>query len=192
MRHQWVVRFELVLFYAVMIFFVHNTLLLFSAEDDHVLASLKEDYTCPICLEIVKSPKLTPRGHVFCGVCIDLCIEIRGVCPLTKEQVRKDQLFKLRLISQTAKYLKSFQDDDLEESASNAEEFQDHIFYKPGMRPYTREDFMRYCVEGFKSSIKYGCDCAIMTVVYISLTATIYLGFIFYLFHSQAFSSLNL
>ena len=191
MRCQLVFRCKLALFYAVIIFFVHNRIQVFSVEKDDLLTALKKTYTCPICLDIVKFPKLTPRGHLFCGVCIESWLEDHSLCPLTKENLHKDQLFKLRLISQTAKYLMHLQ-SNVEERNEEAEEFQDYIFYKPGMRPYTLDDFMRVCVEGLKYSIKSVFDCAIMTVVYVSAIGAIYLGFIFYLFHSQAFYSSNL
>ena len=191
MRQKRCFRFRLVLVYVVILFFIQNRFFLFATQHEHVFLALTEAYKCPICLDIVKSPKLTPRGHIFCGVCIELCLDNQSVCPLTKDKLSKDQLFKLRIVSQTANDLRKM-GGYLDTDESDMEEFQDHIFYKPGLRPYTREDFRQGCINSLMSSIKYGVECAVMTVIYVSIIGATYLGFILYLCHFQSFASSSL
>ncbi|KAL9976137.1 hypothetical protein ACROYT_G013392 [Oculina patagonica] len=48
--------------------------------------SAEENFTCPVCLEILESPILIPCGHTFCNDCLDSCENISGsaTCPVCR------------------------------------------------------------------------------------------------------------
>ena len=57
---------------------------------------------CSICSRILRHPKVTPCGHVFCSVCITYWVERYGVCPKRCEEVEIDSL---RLKVQLEKFI---------------------------------------------------------------------------------------
>ena len=46
---------------------------------------LPPDWTCSLCLDVLKEPTLTSCGHHFCRQCIDRVIARDHVCPLCKD-----------------------------------------------------------------------------------------------------------
>lgn len=40
-----------------------------------------DDFTCPICTDILRDPTQCPNGHLFCRHCIIQCINIKPKCP---------------------------------------------------------------------------------------------------------------
>jgi len=57
---------------------------------------------CTICSRVLRQPKVTPCGHVFCAVCINFWVERYGVCPKRCQEVEIDSL---RLKVQLEKFI---------------------------------------------------------------------------------------
>ena len=50
-----------------------------------LIANLKDELTCPICMDVFQEPRVLPCHHVFCFKCLDKLLEVKGVgsfdCP---------------------------------------------------------------------------------------------------------------
>lgn len=46
-----------------------------------------EKFSCPICLEIMIEPILTPCGHAFCRPCIEESLLHKNACSLCRESI---------------------------------------------------------------------------------------------------------
>ena len=46
-----------------------------------------EKFSCPICLEIMVEPMLTPCGHAFCRPCIEESLLHKNACSLCRESI---------------------------------------------------------------------------------------------------------
>ena len=59
---------------------------------DLIRAGVTED--CSVCLDDLKSPVITPCGHVFCRPCIERVLDTQKppTCPLCRNQMQKKQL----------------------------------------------------------------------------------------------------
>ena len=42
---------------------------------------VEDCYICEVCGKVLRSPKATPCGHVFCLHCLEFWIEYYGICP---------------------------------------------------------------------------------------------------------------
>ena len=63
--------------------------------------------TCPICMELLKTPKRTKCGHYFCGECIDVWLNNSITCPLCRELIDKTSTLTESLITQIIECLNS-------------------------------------------------------------------------------------
>ncbi|KAK6186271.1 hypothetical protein SNE40_008341 [Patella caerulea] len=56
------------------------------------------DEECPICLESLKSPVITPCAHVYCRACIINVINVgnpNAMCPLCRGEIKEDKLIEV-------------------------------------------------------------------------------------------------
>lgn len=44
----------------------------------------KEDFECPICLEMIAEPVRTPCNHLFCVTCQMTCQKSNQSCPMCR------------------------------------------------------------------------------------------------------------
>jgi len=47
---------------------------------------LVDNFTCPICLELLSDPVQTPCGHTFDRNCVQIALDMNQECPLCKDQ----------------------------------------------------------------------------------------------------------
>ena len=58
-----------------------------------------EDLACPICMERLRDPFVTPCGHSFCYTCITTHLHNKSVCPCCSEYLTPDKVFPNFLLS---------------------------------------------------------------------------------------------
>ena len=58
-----------------------------------------EQSTCPICLDDVQQPCMTPCHHLFCGVCLLRCIGQNARCPICRKTVDATEVIALSVDS---------------------------------------------------------------------------------------------
>lgn len=46
-----------------------------------IFNQIKDEQTCPICLDVIENLAITDCGHIFCVDCIEQCLETSGKCP---------------------------------------------------------------------------------------------------------------
>ena len=63
-----------------------------------------EDLTCPICMESLKDPFVTPCGHSFCYSCIIIHLQNKKVCPSCSQYLTPDKVFPNYLLSKVSCY----------------------------------------------------------------------------------------
>ena len=65
---------------------------------DMIRSGMTDD--CSICLDDLRSPAITPCGHVYCRACIERVIETQKppACPLCRKEVKKNQLLGKTLV----------------------------------------------------------------------------------------------
>jgi len=51
------------------------------------------DLLCPICKDVVESPKQCKNGHVYCYVCIITWLDQSKTCPVDKQSLCEDKLY---------------------------------------------------------------------------------------------------
>ena len=51
-----------------------------------------QDLHCVVCWELFKDPVITPLGHSFCRKCIIRALNQTGMCPITRQPLRVEQL----------------------------------------------------------------------------------------------------
>jgi len=61
---------------------------------DMIRSGMTDD--CSICLDDLRSPVITPCGHVYCRACIEQVIQTQKppACPLCRKEVKKNQLLE--------------------------------------------------------------------------------------------------
>ena len=47
---------------------------------------------CVICFDNIKCPTITPCGHVFCKICIDMSLKYKQQCPMCKKDISLSEL----------------------------------------------------------------------------------------------------
>ncbi|OEH79295.1 hypothetical protein cyc_03045 [Cyclospora cayetanensis] len=84
--------------------------------------SLVEQVTCPICLEVLSQPLLTPCGHVGCGVCMILTVRSRGRCPLCNCSISNPRVLQPFLSKCILQQLQQLQERQPEEEHAAQQE----------------------------------------------------------------------
>jgi hypothetical protein len=69
------------------------------AEDPEIslsvpLKPLFEEFTCPVCFNVIDDCYMTTCGHNFCSECIKECINRKPQCPVCNAALTKQQLIK--------------------------------------------------------------------------------------------------
>ena len=61
---------------------------------DMIRSGVTED--CSICLDDLRTPVITPCGHVYCRACIERVIQTQKppACPLCRATIKKSQLLE--------------------------------------------------------------------------------------------------
>ncbi|XP_005370233.1 tripartite motif-containing protein 30A-like [Microtus ochrogaster] len=90
-----------------------------------VLGMVKEEVTCPICLELLKEPVSADCDHSFCRACITLNYESskgkegEGVCPVCRVCYLFGNLRPIRHVANIVERLKEFKSSPEEEQKVN-------------------------------------------------------------------------
>nr|XP_048285489.1 uncharacterized protein LOC125397248 [Myodes glareolus] len=90
-----------------------------------VLGMIKEEVTCPICLELLKEPVNADCGHIFCQACITLNYESskgkegEGICPVCRVSYLFGNLRPIRHVANIVERLKEFKSSPEEEQKVN-------------------------------------------------------------------------
>ncbi|KAM7329133.1 hypothetical protein ACRRTK_010746 [Alexandromys fortis] len=90
-----------------------------------VLGMVKEEVTCPICLELLKDPVSADCDHIFCRACITLNYESRkgkegeGICPVCRVSYLFGNLRPNRHVANIVERLKEFKSSPEEEQKVN-------------------------------------------------------------------------
>ncbi|KAM7329134.1 hypothetical protein ACRRTK_010747 [Alexandromys fortis] len=90
-----------------------------------VLGMVKEEVTCPICLELLKDPVSADCDHSFCRACITLNYESRkgkegeGICPVCRVSYLFGNLRPNRHVANIVERLKEFKSSPEEEQKVN-------------------------------------------------------------------------
>lgn len=58
-----------------------------------------EELACPICIERLKDPFVTPCGHSFCYSCIITHLQNKNVCPSCTAYLTADAVYPNHLLS---------------------------------------------------------------------------------------------
>ena len=61
---------------------------------------IDDEFTCPICLDILENPVEDPHGHYFCSECINICFggENATTCPLSRAFMLKSSIKQCRIV----------------------------------------------------------------------------------------------
>jgi SWI/SNF-related matrix-associated actin-dependent regulator of chromatin subfamily A3 len=51
---------------------------------------------CVICYDIMKDPTMTECGHIYCHICINMCINAKPECPMCKHMIDVKKLIKIK------------------------------------------------------------------------------------------------
>ena len=54
-----------------------------------MVGSTRDDYECPVCLELCAQPVLTPCKHFMCFQCHKRCVEMGMTCPMCRSHFDK-------------------------------------------------------------------------------------------------------
>jgi hypothetical protein len=65
-----------------------------SAKVSNKLSS-SSSLNCPVCLQMLNTPQLSPCGHVCCQSCWFKCLNEKLECPICRQRVRLKQLTKI-------------------------------------------------------------------------------------------------
>ncbi|XP_057634651.1 tripartite motif-containing protein 30A-like [Chionomys nivalis] len=90
-----------------------------------VLGMVKEEVTCPICLELLKEPVSADCDHIFCRACITLNYESskgkegEGICPVCRVSYLFGNLRPIRHVANIVEKLKEFKSSPEEEQKVN-------------------------------------------------------------------------
>ncbi|XP_057633076.1 tripartite motif-containing protein 30A-like isoform X2 [Chionomys nivalis] len=90
-----------------------------------VLGMVKEEVTCPICLELLKEPVSADCDHIFCRACITLNYESskvkegEGICPVCRVSYLFGNLRLNRHVANIVEKLKEFKSSPEEEQKVN-------------------------------------------------------------------------
>ncbi|KAM7329051.1 hypothetical protein ACRRTK_010664 [Alexandromys fortis] len=90
-----------------------------------VLGMIKEEVTCPICLDLMVEPVSADCGHSFCRACITLNYEPRkdkeaeGICPVCRDSYLFGNLRPNRHVANIVERLTAFKSSSGEEQKVN-------------------------------------------------------------------------
>ncbi|XP_057634493.1 tripartite motif-containing protein 30A-like [Chionomys nivalis] len=90
-----------------------------------VLGMIKEEVTCPICLELLKDPVSANCNHIFCRACITLNYESskgkegEGICPVCRDSYLFGDLRPNWHVANIVERLKEFKSSPEEEQKVN-------------------------------------------------------------------------
>ena len=57
-----------------------------------LLGLTEEDFSCPICMSMIKDPFVTDCGHTFCFQCITMHLVNKKSCPCCSTYVTADKV----------------------------------------------------------------------------------------------------
>ena len=61
--------------------------------------TILSDYLYSLCNGVYNDPLLDACGHIFCRNCISLQIELYNICPIENKELKKEQLFDVKILS---------------------------------------------------------------------------------------------
>lgn len=51
------------------------------------------EQNCSICFDTMTNPSLTPCGHMFCKECLEMCLQIKKLCPMCKADLKGKEIY---------------------------------------------------------------------------------------------------
>ncbi|XP_057633080.1 tripartite motif-containing protein 30A-like isoform X1 [Chionomys nivalis] len=131
-----------------------------------VLGMIKEEVTCPICLELLKEPVSVNCNHIFCRACITLNYESskgkegEGICPVCRVSYLFGNLRPIRHVANIVEKLKEFKSSPEEEQKVN-------VCAKHGekLQLFCEKDMVAICWLCERSQIHRGHQTALIEEV---------------------------
>ena len=71
-----------------------------------------EEYICPITLEVMEDPVIAPDGYTYERTAIMQELKIRGISPMTRQEMNKSQLIPNRAVKDGIKKWRESSKDD--------------------------------------------------------------------------------
>ncbi|XP_066588324.1 E3 ubiquitin-protein ligase COP1-like isoform X1 [Prorops nasuta] len=72
-----------------------------------IFSDKNNDYSCPICFELIDEAHITRCGHTFCYRCIIKCLEVNGKCPKCSFSLGQQDIFPNFLLNELVSKYKS-------------------------------------------------------------------------------------
>ena len=51
------------------------------------------EQNCSICFDTLNNPSLTPCGHLFCKECLEMCLQVKKLCPMCKADLSGKEIY---------------------------------------------------------------------------------------------------
>ncbi|XP_060936595.1 tripartite motif containing 35-28 [Limanda limanda] len=75
-------------------------------DEDEEPLPMKQELTCPVCMDIFQDPVLLPCTHSLCRKCLLGCLQGKRGCPMCREKLTEGQAISNRVLSDACEVFK--------------------------------------------------------------------------------------